>query len=92
MSESMRHGRVSLLIELADRPGALEEALHHFSVAGVNLTHIESRPARDGRFDFYVDCEGERGDPAIEGVIAALARGSEAMLVLDERTVPWFPR
>ena len=85
-------GRLSLLVELEDRPGALEDALHHFSVAGVNLTHIESRPARDGRFDFYVDCEGERGDPAIEAVITALEQGSNALLVLDERKVPWFPR
>ncbi|TVS16766.1 MAG: hypothetical protein EA417_08940 [Gammaproteobacteria bacterium] len=83
---------LSLLIELEDGPGALEKALHHFSVAGVNLTHIESRPARDGRFDFYVDCEGQRGDPAIEAVIAALEHESETLLVLDQRTVPWFPR
>lgn len=84
--------RISLLIELEDQPGALEQALHHFSVAGVNLTHIESRPARDGRFDFYVDCEGRRGEPAIETVIEALGCGSHALLVLDDRKVPWFPR
>lgn len=84
--------RISLLIELEDQPGALERALHHFSAAGVNLTHIESRPARDGRFDFYVDCDGQRGDPAIETVIEALGCASEALLVLDDRKVPWFPR
>ncbi|HEX7037511.1 MAG TPA: ACT domain-containing protein [Pseudomonadales bacterium] len=84
--------RVSLLIELADRPGALERVLHHFSHHGVNLTHIESRPAHEGRFDFYVDCEGQRGDPAIECVIDALERDTLKLLVLDERRVPWFPR
>lgn len=92
MADDARQGRVSLLIALSDRPGALEQALHHFSAAGVNLTHIESRPARNGRFDFFVDCEGERGQPAIEAVIAALERDSVALLVLDERQVPWFPR
>jgi phenylalanine-4-hydroxylase len=84
--------RVSLLIELVDRPGALERVLHHFSAHGVNLTHIESRPARGGRFDFYVDCEGRRGDPAVEAVIADLQRDTLKLLVLDERQVPWFPR
>lgn len=84
--------RVSLLIELTDRPGALESVLHHFSHHGVNLTHIESRPARDGRFDFYVDCEGRRGEPAIENVIRALESDTLKLLVLDERRVPWFPR
>ncbi len=87
-----RDNRVSLLIELADRPGALENVLHHFSAHGVNLTHIESRPARHGRFDFYVDCEGRRGDPPVEAVVAALQQTAQKLLILDERTVPWFPR
>lgn len=87
-----RQQRVSLLIDLEDRPGALEDVLHHFSIHGVNLTHIDTRPARDGRFDCYVDCEGQRGEPAVEGVIAALSGGPSRPLVLDERSVPWFPR
>jgi phenylalanine-4-hydroxylase len=92
MGKVERNHRVSLLIELADRPGALEEVLHHFSCHGVNLTHIESRPAHEGRFDFYVDCEGRRGDRAIDGVIDALEHHTLKLLVLDERQVPWFPR
>ncbi len=92
MSRRSHDNRVSLLIELADRPGALEGVLHHFSEHGVNLTHIESRPAHDGRFDFYVDCEGRRGQRAIDGVIAALERSTLKLLVLDDREVPWFPR
>lgn len=91
-SQSPRQRRVSLLIELEDRPGSLEAVLHQFSRRGVNLTHIESRPARDGRFDFYVDCEGRRGEPAVEAVIEALGAATLKLLVLDERTVPWFPR
>lgn len=87
-----RNHRVSLLIELADRPGALEEVLHHISAEGVNLTHIESRPAHEGRFDFYVDCEGRRGEAPVEAVITALEQSCLKLLVLDERRVPWFPR
>lgn len=87
-----RNNRVSLLIELADEPGALEGVLRHFSRHHVNLTHIESRPARDGRFDFYVDCEGRRGQRAVEGVIADLEQNTLKLLVLDERKVAWFPR
>jgi len=84
--------RLSLLIELADRPGALETALAIFSREGVNLTHIESRPARGETFDFYVDCEGDRQDPAVARVLAALDRSAVKLLVLDRREVPWFPR
>lgn len=85
-------GRVSLLLELEDRPGALGAALARFAAEGVNLTHIESRPARDGRFDFFVDCEGDRSDPRIAALIASLAGSDARLLVLDGRSVPWFPR
>jgi phenylalanine-4-hydroxylase len=84
--------RVSLLIALDDRPGALQEVLHYFGKHGVNLTHIESRPAHHGLFDFYVDCEGGRGEAPIEAVISDLTRHARRLLVLDAREVPWFPR
>jgi phenylalanine-4-hydroxylase len=84
--------RVSLLIELEDRPGALEAVLGEFSRRSVNLTHIESRPSRDGRFDFFVDCEGRRGEAPVEAVIEALKQRPLSLLVLDDRRVPWFPR
>lgn len=82
--------RVSMLIQLEDRPGALEAALGVFRKHGVNLTHIESRPARGDTFDFYVDCEGERGDTGVESVVREL--GSGRVFVLGDREVPWFPR
>jgi len=87
-----RDARMSLLMQLEDRPGALERALAVFRRFGVNLTHIESRPARGDSFDFYVDCEGRRGEDAIEGVIADLTAESVRLFVLDDREVPWFPR
>lgn len=84
--------RLSLLIELPDRPGALQAALRLFAEQGVNLTQIESRPAKHQSFDFYVDCAGQREDPAIEAVIAGLNAMALKLLVLDHREVPWFPR
>lgn len=85
--------RLSLLIELdGDRPGALAAALRPFAEHGVGLTHIESRPRRGGVFDFYVDCDGARGDPAVEAVVADLSGIASQVLVLDGREVPWFPR
>lgn len=84
--------RLSFLIQLADQPGALDSALRPFSEHRVNLTHIESRPAHGDSFDFYVDCEGKRGDPSIEAVIEALERIAVKLLLLDDKKVPWFPR
>ena len=84
--------RITLLIELADRPGALESALRPFARHGVNLTHIESRPRHGPTFDFHVDCEGRRGDPALDRTIAELSRTTVHVMVLDDKEVPWFPR
>ena len=85
--------QTSLLIELrGDRPGALEEALKPFARHGVSLTHIESRPRRTETFDFYVDCVGESGDPAIRAIVAELRDVAVAVVVLGHRDVAWFPR
>ena len=84
--------RTTLLIELEDRPGALESALRPFARHGVNLTHIESRPRRGRTFDFHVDCEGRRGDAAVDRTIAELSRTTVHVMVLDDKEVPWFPR
>ena len=84
--------RVTLLIRLDDRPGALESALRPFARHGVNLTHIESRPRCGRTFDFYVDCEGTRGDSPVAQTMAELARTTAQVTVLDDRDVPWFPR
>ncbi len=84
--------RVSMLIELLDEPGALAHVLNVFSHLDVNLTHIESRPARGNHFDFYVDCEGQATDAPIAAAIAELRQLAEKILILDEKKVPWFPR
>lgn len=84
--------RVTLLIRLDDRPGALESALRPFARHGVNLTHIESRPRHGRTFDFHLGCEGQRGDSAVARTIAELSRTTTRVTVLDDRDVPWFPR
>jgi phenylalanine-4-hydroxylase len=84
--------RLSLLIQLRDTPGALQRALQPFNRHGVNLTHIESRPARGECFDFYLDCEALRGETSIEAAIAEIEAMAVKLLVLDHRSVPWFPR
>ena len=84
--------RLSLLIELSDRAGALHAILGPFAEYGVNITHIESRPVLRDKFNFYVDCEGIRGDRNIEAVLEALEEQQLNVLILDYKKVPWFPR
>lgn len=57
-----------------DRPGTLYAALGEFASRGINLTKIESRPARRGigYYIFYVDCEGHREDPPVAEALEAI--------------------
>ncbi|QYC37777.1 Prephenate dehydratase [Nonomuraea coxensis DSM 45129] len=69
--------RTTLVVFLADdHPGALLAMLTEFSVRGVNLTRIESRPTGDGigRYFFHFDFEGHIGDARVGEAIAGLHR------------------
>ncbi|MDX2094214.1 MAG: bifunctional chorismate mutase/prephenate dehydratase [Kofleriaceae bacterium] len=52
--------KTSLMLALADRPGALGEILMRFAARGLSLTKLESRPIPDAPFTyrFYVDVLG----------------------------------
>lgn len=69
--------RTSLAAFLAnDHPGALMEILTEFSVRGINLTRIESRPTGDelGKYYFCIDCEGHIDDARVGEAIMGLRR------------------
>jgi prephenate dehydratase len=71
--------KTSVIIEMPnDRPGALLEMLEQFSVRGVNLSRIESRPIGDrlGRYRFNVDAQGHIEDAAIAEALKGLHRFS----------------
>ena len=59
--------RSTILFSTANRPGALLEVLQCFAQADINLTRIESRPARErlGTYLFLIDCDGHRTEPAL---------------------------
>jgi prephenate dehydratase len=72
-----------------DHPGALLEILTEFSVRGVNLTRIESRPTRKALGDYYfsVDCEGHVADARVGEALAGLHR-----ICADVRFLGSYPR
>jgi prephenate dehydratase len=67
-----------------DHPGALVEALREFAGRAVNLSRIESRPARQGlgRYMFFCDAEGSLNDPAVAEAIEALRGKAESVRIL----------
>ncbi|MEU8895141.1 prephenate dehydratase [Nocardia sp. NPDC048505] len=68
--------RTSIVLELANEPGALMRAFGEFSIRGIDLTRIESRPTRTsfGTYRFYLDCVGHLDDAAVAEALKALHR------------------
>ncbi|MEW6574066.1 MAG: prephenate dehydratase [Bacillota bacterium] len=67
-----------------DQPGVLYTALGEFASRGINLTKIESRPARRsiGHYIFFVDCEGHQEDPPLAEALTAIKKQSTFFKVL----------
>ncbi|AGB41776.1 prephenate dehydratase [Halobacteroides halobius DSM 5150] len=59
-----------------DRPGALYKILHEFAKRNINLTRIESRPAKKllGDYIFFIDLEGHRADPRVKAALSAVKK------------------
>ncbi|RKS79424.1 prephenate dehydratase [Actinomadura pelletieri DSM 43383] len=72
-----------------DHPGALLEILTEFSVRGINLTLIQSRPtgAGLGSYLFWMDFEGHVADARVAEALMALRR-----ICSDVRFVGSYPR
>ena len=66
--------RTSMVMTTHNRPGSLLELIASFSSSGVNMTRLESRPARTGQWEyyFYVDIEGHQQDAKVAKALAEL--------------------
>lgn len=64
-----------------DRPGALLSILQEFALRAINLTRLESRPARTGlgHYVFFIDAEGNRHrDLPLQAALTAIEDGGIA--------------
>ena len=84
--------RSTILFSTANRPGALLRVLQHFADAGINLTRIESRPARErlGTYLFLIDCDGHRADPALADALQRMDPDLEQLRIIG--SYPKAPR
>jgi len=62
----------SILVRLDNTPGALAKFLSSFERSGINLSKIESRPAKDEGFSyiFYIDFDGHIRDEKVKKALA----------------------
>ncbi len=61
------HDCTSLIVSVANKPGAVHDMLVPLKRHGVSMSRFESRPARSGQWEyyFYVDIEGHPDDPKV---------------------------
>ena len=68
--------RTSVVLRIANSPGALVSAMSEFGIRDIDLTRIESRPTRTelGTYVFFLDCVGHIDDSAVAEALKALHR------------------
>ena len=76
--------KTSLLVYVLNQPGALSRVLGEFSLRGINLTKIESRPTRKkiGEYFFFIDIEGHRLEPKVKEALEEIKTVGQAVKVL----------
>lgn len=66
--------KISLMLNLAHEPGALNTVVSRLAIAGVNLLKLESRPipGREFEFQFFFDMAASVADPDIVRLLCEL--------------------
>jgi prephenate dehydratase len=67
-----------------DRPGLLLRILDEFALRGINLTKIESRPAKTtmGEYCIFIDCEGHPAEARVAEALKSVHRHVAELKVL----------
>ncbi len=76
--------KISILFTLPHESGALCNVLSIFSDNGLNLLKIESRPSRNGNFEylFFVDFEGNLKNPQLADIISGISASTASFRIL----------
>lgn len=76
--------KTSVVFSTPHRAGALHKALSAFALYEINLTMIQSRPARGGLWEyvFFVDFEGHREEPPVAAALKHLGEFCPLLKVL----------
>lgn len=76
--------KTSIIFSIKHEPGSLFKIIENFYAGNVNLTKIESRPARTNtwEYNFYVDFEGHADDPKQKQMLESIRERTIYLKVL----------
>jgi chorismate mutase/prephenate dehydratase len=76
--------RTSLMVSVADKSGALHQAIAAFRRFKINMTKIESRPSKRKAWEyfFFIDCAGHFQDAKVAKAIALLGEHCHFVKIL----------
>jgi chorismate mutase / prephenate dehydratase len=76
--------RTSLLVSIADKAGALHEAIAAFRRFKINMSKIESRPSKRKAWEyfFFIDCDGHVEDRKVANAIELLGEHCNFIKIL----------
>ncbi len=75
-SASTGNDKTSLVVSTGNQPGTLHKILEPFAKLGIGLLHIESRPSRQGLWEyvFFMDIEGHNEDELVSEALGMLKK------------------
>jgi chorismate mutase / prephenate dehydratase len=78
------HDKTSILFAMRNEPGTLYRILEPLARLGINLTKIESRPAKQRPWEYviFVDVEGHRDTPPVSSVLREIGERTLFLKVL----------
>lgn len=76
--------KTSLVMSAPNRPGGLQELLAPFAKHSVSLSRLESRPSRQGLWEymFFIDIEGHQRDEPVARALAELRDNAAFLKIL----------
>lgn len=76
--------KTSILVSTGNQPGALHRILAPFAENGISMAHIESRPSRQGLWEyvFFIDIDGHREDSDVAKALDTLQNNVKLLKIL----------
>ncbi len=82
--ESTGADKTSLLVSTGNKAGALQQIIEPFANYGISMSHIESRPSKQGLWEyvFFIDIHGHKDDENVSKALDALKKNVNVLNIL----------